>query len=604
MLESFNKLMQEILQNGWDYSMIVIYLAAVLAIGLYCSRGNKTAEKYLMAGRQLPFFAVGMACVMALLSSVSLVMVPGEIYNNGLTLFLVQNTLVTLLSIPCYLIFTRFYFRLGSFTPYEYLEYRYDKTVRGVIAAAVFYTRTMYLGMVIYTTAKIFEAAYNWPPFFSILLVGVFAVFYTFKGGATAVIWTDVLQFVVLFGTFFAVICILCYKIDGGAVAAITTAFEQGRGAPQFSDPNFYKLTPYLRLLFFLMVWNGIISPLTTACSDQIIIQRLLSTKNWKEGFKAQCVSTGFSAIFTLALWFVGLAVFTYYFQNPDPSIKEGAGDKAFFHFVATELPTPLPGIFIAGMLAAIMSTLSSGLNSMATIWLKEFHVKFINKNLDAAGEVRISKLATLYLGLFVMIFGFLLEYSGNFLKQSVAEVQTLFVIFGTAVLPAFLLAVLSKRANSTLIWAFTVYAFGEKIANNFWYALSRPAVAAWKEDPSVGFGWGGKLAFDWYVYLWIILGTAFAIPYLIKAIRAHWYGKLSGLISCFFFGCSQSILIWYIYSNIYVKDVPLERSFAFFLPIDYILVFIALWFFPVQPKEKYQGLTLSTINEPILQKK
>ncbi len=604
MLNNLNNLMQAILQNGWDYSMIIIYLAAVLAIGLYCSRGNKTAEKYLMAGRQLPFFAVGMACVMALLSSVSLVMVPGEIYNNGLTLFLVQNTLVTVLSIPCYLLFTRFYFRLGSFTPYEYLEYRYDKTVRGVIAAAVFYTRTMYLGMVIYTTAKIFEASFHWSPLFSILLVGVFAIFYTFKGGATAVIWTDALQFVVLFGTFAAVIFILCYKIDGGAVAAVSTAFAQGKGAPQFHDPDFYKITPYVRLLFFLMVWNGIMGPLTTACSDPIIIQRLLSTKNWKEGFKAQCVSTGFSAIFTLALWFVGLAVFTYYHQNPNSAIQAGAGDKAFFHFVATELPTPIPGLFIAGMLAAIMSTLSSGMNSMATIWLKEFHVTFINKKLDASGEVRISKLATLWIGIFVIVFGVLLEYSGKYLKQSVAEVQTLFIIFGTAILPAFLFAVLSKRANSKLIWGFCIYAFGERIANNVWYALSRPAVAAWNADPSVGFGWGGKLPFDWYVYIWIILGCAFAVPYFVKTIRERWYGKLSGLTACFCFGVLQSMLIWYIYSNVYVKDVPLERSFAFALPIDYIIAFIVLQFCPIQPKEKYQGLTLSTLNEPILQKK
>jgi len=138
-----------------DYAVIVIYMLAVLGIGFYFSRNEKNSEDYLLGGRNMPYVAIGLSCVMSLLSSISIVMVPGEIFSNGLALFFLAP-FGLILTIPFYLIFTRFYFKLGSFTPYEYLEYRYDKKVRTLIAVIGLYTRISYLGMVLFTTSKIF----------------------------------------------------------------------------------------------------------------------------------------------------------------------------------------------------------------------------------------------------------------------------------------------------------------------------------------------------------------------------------------------------------------------------------------------------------------
>ncbi len=586
-------------QNWLDYLIIAAYFIAVIGIGVYCSRGEKNSENYLLGGRRMPFVAVGLACMMSLLSSVSLVMVPGEIFNHGLTLFAISGLIGLPLGIPCYLMFTKFYFRLGSFTPYEYLEYRYDPTVRAVVAISAFYSRTMYLAMVLYTTAKIFEAAYAWPSWFSVLLVGVVGIVYTVKGGAKAVVWTDVLQFFVLFGSFAAVIAALCSRIDGGAFAAVSVAFREGHGLPQFAQTDFYSLSAYVRLLFWLMLWNAVVTPLTSACSDQITIQRLLSTSSWQEGFKAQCVATVSALVFTLLLWFVGLAVFTYYRQNPDPALGPGCGDAAFFRFVATNLPSPLPGLFMAGMLAAIMSTLSAGINSMATVWLKEIHQKFINRALPAGDEVRVSKLATLWIGVFAILFGLALELSGKWLTQSVSEVGTIFGLLGAAILPAFLFAVLSNRANAKLIWGYTCFAFGEGIAMNCWYALSRSSEQAYRQDPAAGFGWAGPLEFA-CVAIPLALGVLPGLPYLRRSLRNNWRGKLSGLVSMLCFGVAEAMLIWYLYSQS-ITDTPRARSFAFFLPVSFLGAFLILWFCPKQPREKYQGLTLATLGQPIL---
>ena len=637
-----------------NYLVIVAYFAAVIAIGFYCSRGEKTSENYLMGGRRVHFLAIGMACMMALLSSVSLVVVPGEICNHGVTLFSISQTLGLALGIPCYLLFTRFYFRLGSFTPYEYLEYRYDGSVRAIVAISGFYSRVMYLGMVVFTTAKIFEASYHWPAWFSILLVGVVGMIYTITGGAKAVIWTDVMQFFVLFGSFFLVMVFLCMKIDGGAWGAIKGACDAGHGFKEFSEPSFYTITPYVRLLFWLMIISAFTAPLTSACSDQISIQRLLSTKNWKEGFKAQIVATGFGMLFAYFLWFTGMAVFTYYNTNPDPEVNLALnqGDRAFFHFVATQLPTPIPGLFIAGMLAAIMSTLSSGMNSMATVWLKEFHARFINKNMTARDEYNVSRKATFWIGAFVILFGLALNFSGEWLSQSVAEVGTIFGVLGACVLPAFLFAVLSDRANSTLIWGITIFGLGATIGGNLWYILSRnaeqfyqkgvletvnrfldskgldlvnaydkaveaasnynislseihvPAALGEKlhllQPETLSMGWGGKITWVLPVVS-MLLFVILCLPWCFKSIRKKTSTLISAAFGLIFLGIGQWMIMWWFFSNKYIVDHPIARSFAFHLPIDLIGSFIILWFCPHQPKEKCQGLTLSTINMPIL---
>ena len=589
------------MQVAWlDYLVIALYFAAVLGVGFYFSRDKATSENYLLGGRKMHYLAIGIAILMSLLSSISIVVVPGEIFNYGMTLFIIGSTLGAILGIPCYLLFTRFYFKLGSFTPYEYLEYRYDKAIRAVVAFSSFYARVMYLAMVLYTTAKIFEASYQWPPAASILLAGGAGVAYTLMGGIKAIIWNDVLQFCVLAGGFAVVIFVLCANIDGGALAAVAVAWADGRGLPQFSQPDFYGLSPYVRLLFWLLLINTVFECVRMAASDQIAIQHLLSTRNWKEGFKAQIVTSVLNLLSIIPLFFVGLAVYTYFKQNPDPMIGPGNGDSAFFRFVALKMPSPLPGLFMAGMLAAIMSTISAGFNSMAAVWLKEFHQKFINKNLSTEGEVRVSKRATLVIGAFAVLFALALVASGQWLEQSVAEVGTLFGILGAMVLPAFACAVISPRANSTLIWCYTFFSLGEVVAGNLWYALSRSALQAWEKDPTLAWGWAGPLE---GIYALVPFAAALALtaPYLAGRRRGRWPVKLAALLGMAAFGFALGMFTWYAFSQYYIVDAPLARSFQFGLPTSTILVFVALRFFPKQPPEKWRGLTLGTVNEPIL---
>ena len=579
-----------------DYAIMVIYMLAVLGIGFWFSRKESTSSDYLLGGRRMPYFAIGLSCMMSLLSSVSIVIMPGEIFSNGLTLFSLSCILSPLLAIPAYLLFVRFYFKLGSFTPYEYLEYRYSPAVRTLIAVSALYTRILYLGTVLYTSSKIFEGAYGWPAWLTIIFIGVIGGIYTVMGGMKAVVWSDVLQFVVLFVGFAAVVIVLCTKIEGGAWSAITYAFANGRGLSQYATREFYQISPYIRLSFWVLLLGTIIGPLTNACSDQITIQRYLSTKNWKEGLKSQIVSTLTALPATAVLMFVGLAMFTYYAHNPDPALK--SADGVFFRFVVTHLPTPIPGLFMAAMLAAIMSTLDSGMNSMATIWLKEVHLKYINKTMSSLAEVRVSRWATLLVGCIAVGLALLLNVSSKWLAQSAAEVGVLFTIIGAVILPAFLFAVLSPRANSTLIWFLTVYSFGDVVTRKVWYAMSRSTLQAWGEgDP---LSWAGPISLK-FLILPLVIGILFLFFWRKCTYRRLRMSVL--LLAATFLGIAQGVAPWFVFSNTYITNRPMAVSFAFYLPITLIVGFIALRCCPKQPREKYQGLTIGTVNEPIIMK-
>ena len=150
-------------ENFRDYLIVALYVLGTVGIGVYFSREKRTSENYLLGNRAMPPLVIGIACMMSIFSSISIVAITGEIFNNGMTLLIVGTLVYPLLSIPCCLLFARFWFRPGSFTPYEYLELRYDKNIRTVVALSSFFLKVLYIGMVLFTSSKIFEGAFGWP---------------------------------------------------------------------------------------------------------------------------------------------------------------------------------------------------------------------------------------------------------------------------------------------------------------------------------------------------------------------------------------------------------------------------------------------------------
>ena len=579
-----------------DYGIIIIYFLVTLIIGYYCSRNENTATDYLLGGRNLPWISVAVSVVMSLLSTFSLVMIPGEVYNHGLTLFITQP-LYHLVAIATFCIFVRFYFILKSFTPFEYLEKRYDSKLRLLVAVVYTYGRVFYLGMVLFATSTIFEGAAGWPAWLTIIIVGVVGTIYTVMGGMKAVVWTDMLQFITLVGGVAIVILVLCMRIDGGASNAVAYAFEHGHGLSEFWKTSFYQINPYARLTLWVMLLGAILGPIYESAADQVTIQRLLSVKNYKASLKARITATLITIPMTCILWFIGLAIFTYYSLNPDSRIT--SGDSAFFVFISTQLPPPIPGLIMAAMLAAVMSTLDSVINSLSTIWLKEFHQKYFEPEMKEAKQVKVSRYATGFFGIIGTMLGLLVVYTSNWLGQSIVEAGVIFSIFGSIITPMFLFAVLSRRVNSNLMWRLAGFLWGLNTGCVLWYTITKRITKEWKVGDPLGLA--GRLPLSWIIVpliITLILGVG--LYYLRRRRNLAYYIVR---LACFFTaGSTFAMAIWYVCSNVMEQGRPLELSFqwvGFPVVISYLLIgSISLFFSKPQAKEKYDKLTLFTLNK------
>lgn len=454
-----------------DIISIVIYLLTIVLIGVFFTRGTKTTEGYLLGGRSIPWWAVGISYMMSLFSTLSLVASPGEIYNYGMTMSMF-GFLYPILSILFFFIFMRFLFASNVFTPFEYLEKRFSSNVRTLVGNIYIFTRIFYLAMVLYATSMVFFGGAGWDPKITIIIIGAIGTFYTVMGGMRAVVWTDVAQFVVLIvGVGF--IFIICSRENTGGIAgAWNYAVSNGRGLERFTDPSFYKLNPFVRLSFWILLYSQISQAIFYNSGDQISVQRLLSTSSYHQAKKAIFTNSFAFIPFSIVLTVIGLMIYSYYGEHPDPSVT--SGDVALFTFVSTKLPTPLPGIFFAAMLAAAMSTLDSGINSLSGLVVKEIYVRAKGGNVDDSRQVMLMKWGTVLIGAIATCGGIGICIASTVLRETVSEAFTIWTVLGVVMNPIFLLGVTSRYITTAWIWRLTAWTFGLSFGMVGWYVISK----------------------------------------------------------------------------------------------------------------------------------
>ena len=438
--------------NWSDYGVMGCYLLGMVALGLWFSRTSKNTESYLLGGRSMVWWVVGISYLVSLLSTISLVMVPGYAYEHGVTMIL-PWLFAPFMALAAFYLFIRFYFRGRVFTPFKYLESRFDSRVRIVGSGIYLLTRITYLAIVLYSSAKVFEGAGNWPLVWTILIVGSVGITYTVMGGIRAVIWTDLIQFLILAGGLAVIAFTAISMVPGGVIGTIEYAFEHGRGMPELSQASFYGLNPFVKLTLWIMLIAMFGELLFYNSSDQIAIQRLLSTSSYKQAKRSLWTWIALILPTVAMLWFVGLVMFSFYSHQPLEQ-RPVKGDLALFKFISTELASPLPGLILAAMLAAVMSTLDSGMNSLATVLTKDFYLRLFRKDASESRQVRFSRWMTLAVGLFAIGVALIISGVSESMKESIMEVAKVWMSF-MLVLPAiFLLGVTSRRvtANHALI--------------------------------------------------------------------------------------------------------------------------------------------------------
>ena len=418
-----------------DYGVVAIYLGAVLYAGWYFSREQKAGDDYFVAGRQMPWMAVGLSIIATLLSTVSYLAAPGEVIQHGLALSLGWLAL-PLSFIVINFVWIPFLMRLKVTSIYEYLELRFGTASRWLaVVLFTFILRLLWMATIVLTASRAvaqitYDSATSLLPgeispdawtLILLLAVGMLATVYTMLGGIKAVIWTDVAQFVALFVGIVLTLIFVAWRTGTGPVEWWDTTIN-GAGH-EFPPLISFDITERSVVLFTVL--NSVFWYSCTFLADQVAVQRYFTVPTLKAAVKGNIVNFIGDWIVMIMLALCGMALLTYYLDPEYSSVivekteqvteKDGsvtekviqvsdprdarAADQVFPHFIAHGLPVGISGLVVAALFAVAMSSLDSGMNSVSAVLTVDVFNR-LKPDRPKTDELRLARIITLVVGI------------------------------------------------------------------------------------------------------------------------------------------------------------------------------------------------------------
>lgn len=422
-----------------DWFIFVGYVLIVLGIGIWFSRFQTSNEDYFLGGRKMNWIAVGTSIFATAFSSISFVMLPREgAYAD-------YHLLTALLFIPfvitpiLWYLFVPVFLRLKITSVYQYLGIRFNNNMRklGSLLFAGYAIGSM--GSILYAVGIIVQASLGltYTQFVFVLIgIGIFATFYTVLGGYEAVVWTDLLQSVTLGGGMLVVLFIIVEMVSGDFFTLIEFGREHGKMDMFNMEFNLNE-----RSSFWAATGFALFMYLPGYTASQITVQRYLSMKNLREARRSLLINAIVAPIISLVFFLVGTALFVFYYQQGGfPDIPNQ--DQLLPYFLASELPVAgLTGLLLAGLFAAGMSTIDSGINSMTAVIVKDW---IPNKEKELT--VGLSRLITIVLGVIVTITSLLVPLIGEHVIEMITKIAGTFL---GLLLGVYLLGLFTRRANT-----------------------------------------------------------------------------------------------------------------------------------------------------------
>ncbi|HEV7968559.1 MAG TPA: sodium:solute symporter [Candidatus Acidoferrales bacterium] len=386
-----------------DIAVIVAYLTGITLFGIAFRRGQSSVRDYFLGGRTAPWWALAVSIVATETSTLTIVGTPALAFAGNLTFvqfvfgYLVGRVVIVLLFLP-------HYFRGEYYTAYQLMERRFGSKVKAVAASTFLVTRVLAEGVRVAAIALVVTAALGTGQRTSILLIMALVLIYTFEGGMKAVIWTDVVQFILYIAGSLAAFFLLLDRIPGGW----ETIAQAAAPAHKFRVFDFsFSLTNPRKLYTF---WSGILGgtffTMGSHGTDQTIVQRLLAAKSERES-KLALLASGVIILLQFALFLV-LGVMLYAWQGAPPVIAGHSYDSVFPDFIVTAMPSGARGAILAAIIAVAMSNASGSLNSLAASSVVDFHRLRGLANLEEnpACLLRRSRWMTLVWGIALAILG------------------------------------------------------------------------------------------------------------------------------------------------------------------------------------------------------
>lgn len=415
-----------------DYLVLGTYFLVIFAVGFYFARKERTTTDYFLAGRDVAWWAIGASLFSSNIGSEHFIGLAGTGAASGLAVGHFE-WLASLILLILGWVFTPFYLRSNVYTMPEFLERRYNSACRTYLATisiiAYIFTK---ISVAVFAGAIVLRTVLGWGMWQSALALVIATGVYTVAGGMAAVIYTEVIQTVVLIGGALALMFIGLDRVGGfeGLRASLPESyFHMMRPA---SDPDF----PWTGIFFgapILGIWYW--------CTDQVIVQRVLSAKDVGHA-KAGTVLAGFLKILPVFMLIVpGMIARALY-----PAEMAADSNAAFPTLVTRLMPAGLQGLVIAAMLAALMSSLASVFNSSSTIFTMDFYKK-INPAATERHLVNVGRIATTIM----VVLGVLwIPFMSRISAQLYVYLQSVQAYISPPIAAVFLLGIFWKRINGT----------------------------------------------------------------------------------------------------------------------------------------------------------
>jgi len=456
-----------------DVLIIIVYLVTVTVLGAAMGAKQRTARDYFLGGRGLPWWAIGFSVVATETSALTVISLPATAYQGGFWFLQLALGYVTGRIVIAAVLLPR-YFRGELVTAYALLEERFGPLARRYASLIFMVTRTLADSVRMFAAAIPVKLITGIPYWAATVVSGIVTVAYTYIGGLAAVVWVDVLQMAIYIFGGIASLYVLLQLVPGGWESLVSAAADADRlrvfhWTGGFDEPR-WILTGLIGGAFLSMASHGV---------DHLIVQRLLAAKSLGDARKA-LIGSGVMVFFQFALFLlVGVALFVWYGGRPFAT-----PDEIFPRFILESLPPGVSGLVVAGILAAMMSTVASSLNSLSSALANDVIGPIAKRN-DDAWLLRLGRRLTLFWAAVLISGAIVFQFVQQGTPVVVIALQIASFTYG-GLLGGFLLGVISRRARerdaliaiTTAIlvmaglWAAQQFGLVPRLVDTLWFSL------------------------------------------------------------------------------------------------------------------------------------
>lgn len=442
--------------SALDWAVLAGYLLLIASVGTWLGRDQKDNDDFLLGGRSIPWWAALLSLVATEISAATFLGAPEQGYIRDLTYLQFAIGTIAARFVLAYAFISVFY-KAGVTTVYEFLGRRFGGGTQRTTAGLFLFGRLFADGSRLFIAAITLEVVTGWRIETSILVLALVTVAYTSAGGIKAVIWTDVMQAVVLVGAGFVMLGYLFSDV-GLSAGQVWTQLDEANKLNLFGSNSNWLSDPYAAVTAIV---GGFFLTLATHGTDHDMVQRLLTCKD-DSGSRRSMWLSGFIGVGVTVLFLsVGLLLYLFTVQlSPEAELAKKAAELGqagqnghyLLYYALARLSPGLVGLIVAGILAAAMSSLSSALNAMTATFVGDFYRHYWPEAAPE-NELKVSRVCNLTIGF--LISGLALMICGYYRSQPNADLLSLalgvMTLFYGGLLGIFLVALFTRTRGNDL---------------------------------------------------------------------------------------------------------------------------------------------------------